>query len=130
VKFPNLPYELTCQPVAHVFFLSVEDNDPLSAITAMCKPENLPQQYRSGMYDNSKNNIRQFVFILNDTPDDRKFQDSVNSVKSQFEPSCIFEIKMSGNLMKEEQKQPLPDQWNDYIDIDMRTFEQNQVAKG
>lgn len=82
------------------------------------------------MYDNSKNNIRQFVFILNDTPDDRKFQDSLNSVKSQFEPSCIFEIKMSGNLMKEEQKQPLPDQWNDFIDIDMRTFEQNQVAKG
>jgi hypothetical protein len=82
------------------------------------------------MYDNSKNNIRQFVFILNDTADDRKFQDSLNSVKSQFEPSCIFEIKMSGNLMKEEQKQPLPDQWKDFTDIDMRTFEQNQAAKG
>lgn len=129
-KFPNPPYELTGQPLAHIFFLSVEDNDPLSAIEAMRKPENLPQQYRSGMYEGSKTVVKQFVFILNDTADDRKFQDSHNSVRAQFDSSAIFEIRMSGNRGQEEQKAPLPDQWKDYTDIDLRTFDPSLGLKG
>jgi hypothetical protein len=39
----------------------------------MRRPENLPAAYRAGIYDNSKNSVRQFVFILNDSPDDRKY---------------------------------------------------------
>jgi hypothetical protein len=95
--------------LAHIFFLSVEDSDPMNAIEALRKAENLPAQYKSGMYDANKTVIRQFVFILNDTPDDRKFQDSVNAVRNQFDPSSIFEIKMSGNHIKEESKAQLPD---------------------
>jgi hypothetical protein len=84
VRFPNPPFELTCQPLCFIFFLSVEDSDPLSVIEAMRRPENLPMQYRSGMYDNSKNQIQQFVFILNDTMDERKYQDTLNAVQGQF----------------------------------------------
>jgi hypothetical protein len=73
VRFPSPPHELTHQPICFIFFLSVEDNDPLMAIEAMRRPENLPAAYRAGIYDNSKNSVRQFVFILNDSPDDRKY---------------------------------------------------------
>jgi len=52
--------------VAFFFFLSVEDKEPLNAIDRMRSTEALPKQYRGGIYDNSKNTIKQFVFILND----------------------------------------------------------------
>jgi hypothetical protein len=130
VRFPSPPYELTAQPICFVFFLSVEDNDPLTAIEAMRRPENLPAPYRAGIYDNSKNAIRQFVFILNDSPDDRKYQDTVSAVKGQFDSKSIFEIKMSGNLAPNTQQPPLEDKWKDFTDIDLRTFDQSKTPRG
>ena len=42
VKFPNPPFELTNHPLAHIYFLSVEDPDPCATISAMRKAENVP----------------------------------------------------------------------------------------
>ena len=92
-------------PIVFIYFLSVEDHDPLSAIDLLRSPENLPAQYRSGVYDNSKMSIRQFVFILNDTQDDRRYQDILSAVKGQFDSKSIFEIKMSGHLLAKQSGQ-------------------------
>ena len=99
-------------------------------IEAMRRPENLPAAYRAGIYDNSKNSVRQFVFILNDSPDDRKYQDTVHAVKGQFDSKSIFEIKMSGNLAAAAQQPNLDDKWTDFTDIDLRTFDQTKAARG
>ena len=35
--------------------------------------EMLPKQYRNGIYDNSKANMKQFVLILNDYSEESRF---------------------------------------------------------
>ena len=39
-------HELTQQPIAFIYFLSVEDKDPLVAIDRLRTTEMLPKQYR------------------------------------------------------------------------------------
>lgn len=66
-------HELTQQPIAFIYFLSVEDKDPLGAIERLRMAEMLPKQYRSGIYDNSSNTVNSFVFILNDYADQSRY---------------------------------------------------------
>ena len=90
----------------------------------MRQRENPPKQYRDGVYDNSKQNIKQFVLILNEQGDEASYKSIHESVASQFAKSIIHEIKMS--------EQPggacsstsfIPDFWDKYVDLDMRAFD-------
>jgi hypothetical protein len=52
--------------------ISVDDEDPLGTIATLRKADNLPAQYKLGIYDNQANTTRLFVFVLNDRPDNAK----------------------------------------------------------
>ena len=67
-----MQHELTQQPIAFFYFLSVDDKDPLTAIDGLRAVEMLPRAYRTGVYDNSKATIKQFVMILNDASDENR----------------------------------------------------------
>ena len=114
-------HELTQQPIAFFYFLSVEDREPLSAIDRLRSTEMLPKQYRSGVYDNSRNTVKQFVFILNDQPDESRFNTLRSKVSQQFADNTVHEIKMSAppNTTSASQR----DIWQDYMDLDLRTFD-------
>jgi hypothetical protein len=99
----------------------------MSVIEAMRKPENLPPQYRNGIYDNSKTAIKQFVFVLNDSEKDGKFQEIADKVKKEF---TAFEIKMSPTTEEAKEEKKLPDAWKDYLDIDLRHFDPNFTVRG
>jgi len=113
-------HELTQQPIAFIYFLSVEDKDPLEVIDRLRMTESLPKQYRSGIYDNSKQSVKQFVFILNDSPDERRFQEVKDRVGTQFGAEIIQEIKMSASASSPA---PAIDMWQKYQDLDQRAFD-------
>lgn len=99
----------------------MEDKEPLSAIDRLRSTEMLPKQYRSGVYDNSRNTVKQFVFILNDQTDESRFNTLRAKVSQQFAENTVHEIKMSAlpNVTSASQR----DIWQDYMDLDLRTFD-------
>ena len=92
-RFAN--HELTQQPLAFIYFLCIEDKDPLAAVELLRTIEHLPHQYRNGAYDNSNGNLKSFVFILNDSTDENLFGTFKKKLTGQFSDKLIFEIKMS-----------------------------------
>ena len=105
-----------------VYFLSVEDKDPLSVVELLRTTESLPKQYRTGVYDNSKAAIKQFVFVLNDSPDATRFNavKAVLASQSQFPEVVIHEIRMSASASTPP---PAQDLWTQYMDLDLRAFD-------
>jgi len=75
-------HELTQQPVAFVFMVTVDDIDPLSIINRLRLFENLPRQYVDGVYDSSPANTKSFVFVLNDQEDDATCKSSIKRINT------------------------------------------------
>ena len=95
---------MTQQPLAFIYFLCIEDDNPLAAVDLLRTIEHLPHQYRNGAYDNSSTTIKNFVFILNDSTDESKFNTFKKQLTGQFNDKVIFEIKMS--VPKSQASQP------------------------
>ena len=60
----------------------MEDKDPLGDIERLRTTEQLPQQYRKGIYDNSKQNTKQFVLVLNDYPGETRYAATKDQLKT------------------------------------------------
>ena len=73
----------------------MDDRDPLSVIDRLRTTEMLPKQYRNGIYDNSKQNLKQFVLVLNDYNEEARFVQIRDIVATQFGLDIIHEIRMS-----------------------------------
>lgn len=56
-------------PVGFIIMISVDDADPVGTIADLRKSDKLPPQYKQQIYDNSHNNTRSFIFIINDKAD-------------------------------------------------------------
>ena len=83
--------------------------------------EMLPKQYRTGIYDNSKQNVKQFVLILNDL-EESSYGASKEKLATQFADNIIFEVKMSAS---NSSLPPSQDIWENYLDIDLRAFDKS-----
>jgi len=92
-----IDHDLTYQPVAFIYFISATEHDPLGTIDVLKRAENLPKLYKEGIYDDSIQNTLQFVLILNQTDNEKVFQDAMDSVKQKFATTNIFEIPMTGS---------------------------------
>jgi hypothetical protein len=105
----------------------VDDKDPLQTIDLLRKPENLPNQYRSEIYDNSLASIKQFVFILNDQSDEFKLKRCRDTISKQFNDNIIFDVKMTHPLSSAASISPIQgDFWGPYLDLDARAFNPNR----
>jgi hypothetical protein len=81
----------------------------------------LPAQYKSGIYEKLPQNIREFVLIVNDRPDNEKLRQVIEKLRSVFAQNQLKDIKMSGNLNK-DQRPPTIDIWKAHVDLDHRNL--------
>ena len=108
-------HSLTEQPISFIYFISATEHDPLGTIDLLRRGENLPSLYKEGIYDDSTQNILQFILILNPTDNQKVFQDAVDSVKQKYSIHQIFEVPMSKSTADLE---GMDDIWDKYVDLD------------
>jgi len=113
-------HELIDQPVAFIYFVMANDPDPLRTIEKFKK--DLPQQYKLQVYNDNRNCVQEFVFVLNLKPGvSPAFQDACQTIGQKFHQNLIFEVPMSSKNV--ENGPVLQDIWHEkYIDMDTRNL--------
>ena len=81
----------------------------------MKRAENMPSLYREGIYDDSNQNVQQFIFILNPTDNPKIYQDCYETVKQKFPPSFIYEIPMTRG---DSNNAGIEDIWSKFVELD------------
>eukprot|EP00347_Sterkiella_histriomuscorum_P023756 403333495 len=112
-------HELIAQPISFIYFVSATEHDPLGTIDIMKRAENMPSLYREGIYDDSNQNVQQFIFILNPTDNPKIYQDCYETVKQKFPPSFIYEIPMTRG---DSNNAGIEDIWSKFVELDEQSI--------
>ena len=76
--------------------VTTDDEDPVARIQEMKRMERQHTNYKEGVYSMSREDVREFVFVLNDKKESNEGTKTIARVNTAYPSDVIFELRMTG----------------------------------
>lgn len=76
--------------------VTTDDEDPCQKINEMKRIDRLHSNYKEGIYSAAREDIREYVFVLNDRKEASEGVKTIARVNTAYPSDVIFELRMTG----------------------------------